>query len=204
MKANSLLGILAVATTVACSGGDQKPGDSGTDPTTSNPTNSETGTQPTASTGPRITLGQGETEWIDLPDGEPVMMVHGPQGGWHILGSVRTYELGDVATIDFWIVDDASGIEVTRVEHKVLMTTGDDCADCLQHIGMYGFLEVDELAGTQTCDWCGESDCVPPELLSGNPMTLCMSVEDQDEVSASACVGVVGDPDPEDLECVPD
>src|SRR6185436_3266908 len=40
-------------------------------------------------------IGTGEYEWVDLSEGDDVTMVHGPQGGWHILGSVRIDDMYD-------------------------------------------------------------------------------------------------------------
>lgn len=39
---------------------------------------------------PEILLGTGEYEWEELTDGGSVYVVFGPQGGYHLLGSVRT------------------------------------------------------------------------------------------------------------------
>ena len=34
-------------------------------------------------------IGTGEYAWESISTGDEITMVHGPQGGWHILGSVR-------------------------------------------------------------------------------------------------------------------
>ena len=39
---------------------------------------------------PQAKLGTGEWEWEEVSDGEDIYVIQGPQGGWHLLGSVRT------------------------------------------------------------------------------------------------------------------
>ena len=39
---------------------------------------------------PEVLLGTGEYEWEELTEGGNVYVVFGPQGGYHLLGSVRT------------------------------------------------------------------------------------------------------------------
>jgi len=38
---------------------------------------------------PQAELGTGEWEWADLLDGDEIPVIQGPQGGFHLLGSVR-------------------------------------------------------------------------------------------------------------------
>ena len=38
---------------------------------------------------PSLLVGTGEREFETLAEGEEVVMVHGPQGGWHMLGSIQ-------------------------------------------------------------------------------------------------------------------
>ena len=46
---------------------------------------------------PEVLLGTGEYEWEDLSEGGSVYVIFGPQGGYHLLGSIRTrgIEAGD-------------------------------------------------------------------------------------------------------------
>jgi len=65
---------------------------------------------------PDVLLGTGEYEWEDLNDGGNVYVVFGPQGGYHLLGSVRTrgieagnsQDLSDVSnpTVQFSVIWD--------------------------------------------------------------------------------------------------
>jgi hypothetical protein len=38
---------------------------------------------------PAILLGTGESEFVALDDGDDIEIVFGPQGGYHVLGSIR-------------------------------------------------------------------------------------------------------------------
>ena len=38
---------------------------------------------------PEAKLGTGEWEWSELSDGDEIPVIQGPQGGFHLLGSVR-------------------------------------------------------------------------------------------------------------------
>jgi hypothetical protein len=46
-----------------------------------------------------VELGTGEDAFEPLQDGDPVSVINGPQGGQHILGSVRTSNMTSVATV---------------------------------------------------------------------------------------------------------
>jgi hypothetical protein len=52
---------------------------------------------------PALTIGSGEYEWVDLSQQSPVTMVHGPQGGWHMLGSARIDHTEPIVRIYFTI-----------------------------------------------------------------------------------------------------
>ena len=162
-------------------------------------------------TAPRCEVGQGEVEWEDMSADGLAMVVHGPQGGWHILGSVRTWNMTDIQELTFQIIDDTSGISVSDVEAKVLVPDGEDCDGCSEHIGMYGYLDTDKLGQGLTCEYCVDEDtgkvdpeCIPPELLINASMTACFTVLDDADNAASCCVSIIGEPDPQDLDCIPE
>lgn len=61
-------------------------------------------------TPPVALLGTGELAWEPLAEGDDLTVIRGPQGGYHVLGSVRTAGLvpGDAEALD-----DASNPTVT-------------------------------------------------------------------------------------------
>jgi len=55
-----------------------------------------------ADTEPAVELGTGEIEFLPLEDGETLEIIQGPQGGFHLLGSIRTkgIEGGDRSNLE--------------------------------------------------------------------------------------------------------
>ncbi|MEE2751661.1 MAG: hypothetical protein VX519_09540 [Myxococcota bacterium] len=53
--------------------------------------------EPADSVTPQAKIGTGEWEWAELSDGAEIEVIQGPQGGFHLLGSVRVagIESGD-------------------------------------------------------------------------------------------------------------
>jgi hypothetical protein len=138
---------------------------------------------------PTVIIGTGEFAWEDLDDDAPLTMVHGPQGGWHMLGSARVCGSRNVVTIHFTITHDASGTIVSDNTYRVALV--DDPSGCCGHYpGMYGFLGVQELAE-------GEMD-TPPELLACAPVTLKMEVTDSGGRQLVTTTSVTATPDPTD------
>lgn len=152
----------------------------------------DTGTEPTGcfAEEARIDVGTGAEAFEELAPGDPVVMVHGPQGGWHLLGSVRTHNMTDVVRIRFEVVVEESGAVVAD-NSLYVQTLGDgECAGV--YPGMYAYLVVDHLAE-------GEAD-TPPELLAYESLLFRAEVEDQDGRTAAAEVRITATPDPVDLE----
>ena len=128
-------------------------------------------------------LGDGEPEWTPLSAGDEVTMVHGPQGGWHVLGSLKTYSIAQVVTVHFTAIAlDQGGLTVADDEYRVAMIMDDETCSGNYH-GMYGYLDVSELAE-------GDAD-TPPELLAGQQLRLAMAVEDSDGREVSAEIDVI-------------
>ena len=113
-------------------------------------------------------LGTGDAEFESLADGDAVTMVYGPQGGWHIWGSVRVRNTRDVVKIHFTAFDTVSQSIVVDVTNQVAIAMEDECTGT--YTGMYGFLDTDPLA-------VGELD-TPPELLCHHELILTMTLTD--------------------------
>ena len=72
---------------------------------------------------PALTIGSGEYEWVDLTDQGPVTMVHGPQGGWHMLGSARIDNTEPIVRIRFSISVKDSGAVIADNTYTCLLYT---------------------------------------------------------------------------------
>lgn len=120
--------------------------------------------------------------------GESTTIVHGPQGGWHILASVWLENIERIVTIRYDIALAESGELVSENEYRVQTVEVDACTG--YYPGMYGYLNVEALA-------TGEAD-TPPELLAGKDLLIRMNVTDAEGRAADGELSVVGALDPSD------
>jgi hypothetical protein len=135
-------------------------------------------------------IGTGEYEWEDLLAGDPVTMIHGPQGGWHILGSVRLANLFENVEIHYTITDLASGLVVSDNDYFVQQVSLGACSG--EVIGRYGYLNHYEALVE------GEAD-TPWELLACHDVEIAMSATDTTwGKAAQATLVVVATPDQAD------
>jgi hypothetical protein len=139
---------------------------------------------------PSIVIGSGATAYEPLAEGSPLTMVHGPQGGWHMLGSAQFANLLPIVAIHYTITVVADGTVISDNNYRVQMVRDATCSGYFP--GMYGYLDVAALAE-------GDSD-TPPELLGGAELELRMEVVDTEERSAVDTLRVVAELDPTDAE----
>ena len=71
---------------------------------------------------PQVSVGTGDDSFVPLEEGDPVMMVHGPQGGWHMLGSVQVAHTTEVVNIRF-VIDTLDGVVVADNNLCLLYTS---------------------------------------------------------------------------------
>jgi hypothetical protein len=170
---------------LGCAGSDTTP--TGTDPTgASSPSEPHTGAPPACV--PTVVIGAGEDQWVDLAPLDEVELVHGPQGGWHVLWSARVGGTEPTVQLRGVITDVASGIVVSDVTYGVGLVPIDGCSGA--SIGRYGYLDVTPLVE-------GDLD-TPPELLAGHTLLLHVDATDFAGTSASAELQVIAVPDPDD------
>ena len=117
---------------------------------------------------PSLVVGTGEREFETLDEGDEVIMVHGPQGGWHMLGSIQLFNTSPIVEIDFTITDIQSGAVVSSNYYRVGLLMEDDCNG--YYPGMYGYLNVQDLVQ--------EEMDTPPELLGGHELEMEMKSND--------------------------
>jgi hypothetical protein len=139
---------------------------------------------------PTAVIGTGEYEWESLSPGDEITMVHGPQGGWHILGSVRIDAMYENVEIHYTITDVPSGHVVSDNNYFVQQVPLDGCEG--EVIGRYGYLnDYDELVS-------GKAD-TPWEILACHEVTLAMSIADRTwKKLVEASIDVIAVPDPVD------
>jgi hypothetical protein len=164
------------------------PEDSGEPP--GGPSGGETAT---VEIGGTLVDDQGIESFLPMEDGDPVTMVHGPQGGWHVLGSLRAVGAPEIVSIHFTVTDAVDGWLVSDNLYELMLADGDDGA--AYRLSMYGFLDVHEHAQ-------GELN-TPPELLGGKELRMQMDVRDAADPEGPATTGVlraIAALDPADLD----
>ena len=117
---------------------------------------------------PIISIGSGETSFVPLATEEPVTMIHGPQGGWHILGSIQLEHTRDIVEVTFEIYDEESGVLISDNQYRVGLIMEEECAG--YYPGMYGYLNMEGLA-------TGE-ETTPPQLLQDHVLRMYMRSND--------------------------
>jgi hypothetical protein len=187
-----------LAVTACTKGGDSPPADSsGRDDTAQEHPSSDTGDGPDPDVPcgegePSITLGTGAELFEPLTAGDPVTMVHGPQGGWHILGSLSARHTHPVVDISYTIDSLTHGERVSMNQDRVLLRESEDCTGTF--VGMYGYL-----LGLPGEDSENPDDLDIPNLLGGLPLQLNMMVTDLNGVELTAHIEVLAALDPADM-----
>ena len=137
---------------------------------------------------PAVEIGTGEQFFVGLTPGDPLMMVHGPQGGWHMLAGVRITGTAPEVHIKYEIVHQPTGLVVSDNSYNLALLMDQDCSGTF--VGMYGYLDVSGLVD-------GELN-TPPELIAGDNMILRMDVQDFNFVKTSGELMVTAALDPVD------
>ncbi len=115
-----------------------------------------------------VEVGGGATGFESVEDGLALRMVHGPQGGWHVLASARLDHIDPIVSIHYTIEVEPDGVIVSDNTYRVQIVQDTSCGG--YYPGMYGYLNVAALVD-------GERD-TPPELLDGRELVVRMEVSD--------------------------
>lgn len=137
---------------------------------------------------PNVLVGGGNTAFAAVDDGDEATLVHGPQGGWHILGSVWLENLERLVTIHFTVTVIENATVVSDNLYRVQSVQVDPCTG--YYPGMYGYLDVAAMAQ-------GDAD-TPPELLAGKELLIRMDVVDLEGRTAADELRVLAVRDPAD------
>ncbi|MCP4804291.1 MAG: hypothetical protein GY913_23230 [Proteobacteria bacterium] len=140
---------------------------------------------------PWLELGGGEIAWEELSEGDDVTVVHGPQGGWHILASVHAYGLQDIVDVHYTVelLDDAQ--LVSDNELQLALTNYDDEACDGNALGIYGYITLEQVTD--------DPMVTPPDVLGGEDVRMRVELQDSSGAYAEVELDVVAMPDPKDL-----
>ena len=117
---------------------------------------------------PILRIGEGDTDFVPFSETPEAMMIHGPQGGWHILVSFELENAMDIVEVQYQITHLDSGVMVSQNNYRLAIVSTAECAG--YYPGMYGYLRVVEL-------YDGNLD-TPPELLAGDILRIDLRVND--------------------------
>jgi hypothetical protein len=185
----STLLALGVLPFVACHGGHKPPErDSGGGSEEGGEDGGTDGVSAPCDVPVQVEVGTGSSAFEPLAAGSAVTMVHGPQGGWHMLGSLRAVGFEYIVSVVYTIEHVPSGVRVSNNVYRVGMLY-DEPTCTGEYPGMYGYLSVTELVD-------GELD-TPPELMADDPLRLCLAVDDGTK-QGEGCLDVVAALDPLD------
>ena len=132
---------------------------------------------------PTLRIGTGESEWLPLEPGDSLMMIHGPQDGWHMLGSALVEGTEPIVELFYDIFHVESGELVASTSFRVALVETGDCVGF--YPGMFGVLTP--AAGDA------------PDVLSYETLRLEMTAIDLAGRTASASLEVLAVPDPVDI-----
>ena len=151
---------------------------------------------------PSLSLGGGENQFEPLNENDGVVMVHGPQGGWHILGSFYVKNALQIVDVEYTIEHIPTQTFVSNNNYRLAMISEGDCSG--YYPGLYGYITVMDLVE-------GELD-TPPELLAYEELQMkmrlndCGTAQQQDNICQreerwmEASLNVLALPDPMDIE----
>jgi hypothetical protein len=141
-------------------------GDSGVDAVPVTDTDLEPG-DPCFVHPPQLLVGTGAYAWEPIEG--PLQMVRGPQGGWHLLGSVLVRGTDPVVTLTFTVELVEEGATVADNVYTVQLIEDGPCSGSFY--GLYAYLDVSEVAQ-------GELD-TPPEVLANRAVRIHMTATDE-------------------------
>lgn len=125
-------------------------------------------THPCFAKDPVLEIGEGATVFGPFNEELEAMMIHGPQGGWHIEVALYLENVLQILEIEYTIEHLPSGVLVSENNYRIAMIMKGECSGEIP--GLYGYLTVGELMD-------GEID-TPPELLGGDPLEIIIRVND--------------------------
>jgi hypothetical protein len=135
---------------------------------------------------------EGRPTWTEMPEGSEQTMVHGPQGGWHVLASADVRSMDEIVTLVYTITWPARGdVELSRGQFRVMLVANEeDCGGV--YAGMYGVLDVTGLEE-------GDAD-TPPELLAGEALDIRLEAVDESGRVATDTRSIRARLDPADVD----
>lgn len=144
---------------------------------------------------PVVQIGTGADDYEPLTAGQRFVMVHGPQGGWHVDLALRVDNMPQRVRVAYQLTDVASGTDFTKepgADLKQLVAEVPGAWQCRGSLpGIVGFVDPEPLLGT------GPDDDDVWEVLCGDEVefTVIVSTTNGTELGRDSVVVNV-QPDP--------
>jgi hypothetical protein len=101
-----------------------------------------------------VQLGTGGTSFVPVADGDSVPIIHGPQGGYHIWGSVQARYVDPFCVkLRFTLTPDGATAPFTVRTDTVDLTGTSDGLSVGQHVGTQVFLPDPTMVQGKPCHW---------------------------------------------------
>ena len=123
---------------MGCGGETHEPAGDGTTPDAAD---TDDGAVPTPAIGAEV--GTGYDAFVPLATGDEVQVYGGPQGGFHVFGSVRATALGSLPVLRFSVVHVASALTVADTTVQVPLRMEDEWTGTVT--GLLGVLDTSSL-----------------------------------------------------------
>ena len=137
---------------------------------------------------PRLEVGTGERSFIPLEDGDDLEIVHGPQGGWHLLAAAWAENMRDVVQFEIWAEFEETGERfTTQMSYRAPLVCEDTCVGVFTDIFM--FIDVNHF-----------EDFIPPTTMACESVLMGICASDHDGREACGEKRVRAVPDPDDVK----
>ncbi|MEQ1564884.1 MAG: hypothetical protein ABMA64_04545 [Myxococcota bacterium] len=146
----------------------------------------------------QLEVGTGEMQFLKLAAGDPVTLVHGPQGGWHVWTAIQSkFSEPEVSILPSITVPSMGGLTLSGDQQAQFVALLYDEATCDgAFAGLRAYVDTDQATGPTGLDLI----CA----LEGVEMELCVNVTDiVDGRSADQCVTVTAELDAVDVPNCP-
>lgn len=123
-----------------------------------------------------LRLGTGDLALEPLSPGASVDLVHGPQGGWHLLVSVGATGTADAVHLGLQLTELASTQRVADSAYDLLLAREDACEGLA--IGLFAYLDTSAIDPDRAAD----------QVLSGAALRLDVTLRDAEDLWLSDSV----------------
>lgn len=127
------MGALALLSALACT----DPGDPG-DPKDSVPATDSAPVTDACPGDPAVEIGTGDREFISIEDGDQLPLIHGPQGGNHILGAIRLWNIDPIVLIRYTLTRLDNAFLYSDNTYRLQVVPEAECQ--WYYLNLYGYI----------------------------------------------------------------